>query len=235
MSVVVLVGSAASILSLYSTVPQVVRAARTRSVDGVSWSSLLLSLATFTLWCVYAHAVSDAIQVVNNSLAVVLLGVLAVVVMRAGVPRRVWPPVAVVFASGLASVWLVDVANSFTLAMVGTAASSMRMLPQARLALSRAPLWGLCPWSTLLAWAGTALWLLYGVLGQDWPLTLCCFLLLAMQSVVLAYRLPLRRTLGSLARGRLGAVVARLAVPLSARLPERPGEDRSQDEYKLAA
>lgn len=33
-----------------------------------------------------------------------------------------------------------NVANSFTLAMVGTAASSLRMLPQARLALSRAPI-----------------------------------------------------------------------------------------------
>jgi MtN3 and saliva related transmembrane protein len=228
-SVVVLVGSAASLLSLYATVPQVVRAARTRSVEGVSWSSILLSMATFTLWCVYAVAVADAIQLVSNTLALVLLAALAVVVMRAGVPRRAWAPVAVVFVSALASFWLVDVASSFTLAMVGTTASSLRMLPQARLAVSRAPLWGLCPWSTLLAWWGTALWLVYGVLAADLPLTICCFVLLAMQSVVLAYRLPLRRTLASLARGRLGRPVAQLVMPISVRLPER------RDGYKLAA
>lgn len=228
-SLVVLLGSAASLLSLYATVPQVVRAVRSRSAEGVSWSSILLSIATFTLWCVYAVAVADAIQIVNNSVAVLLLGALAVAVIRAGVPRRSWTPVAVVFATGLASLWLVDVANSFTLAMVGTAASSLRMLPQARLALSRAPLWGLCPWSTLLGWMGTALWVVYGMLVADVPLAICCTLLLGMQSLVLAYRLPLRRTLASLAGGRLGRPVAHLAAPISVRLPER------RDGYKLAA
>ena len=228
-SVVVLIGSAAAILSIVATVPQVLRAARTRSVEGVSWSSLLLSLGTMTLWCVYALAVRDAFQIVNNALALVLLAALAVVVMRAGVPRNASAPVAVVFASGLASVWMVDVANSFTLAMVGTAASSLRMLPQARLAVSRAPLWGLCPWSTLLAWSGTALWLLYAVLVVDVALAICCFILFAMQSVVLVYRLPLRRTLASLAGGRLGRPVAQLVTPISARLPER------RDQVGLAA
>lgn len=228
-SVVVLVGSAASLFSLYATVPQVVRAARTRSVEGVSWSSILLSMATFTLWCVYAVAVSDAIQVVNNTLAVVLLLALAVVVVRAGAPRQVWTPLGVVFAAGLASFWLLDVANSFTLAMVGTAASSIRMLPQARLALSRAPLGGLCPWSTLLGWAGTVLWVVYGVLARDWPLTVCCVVLCAMQSVVVAHRLPPRRTLASLAAGRLGRPVARFVAPISARLPQQ------KERYELAA
>jgi uncharacterized protein with PQ loop repeat len=228
-SVAVLVGFAASALSLYSTVPQVVRAARTRSAQGVSWSSILLSMATFSLWCVYAVAVADEIQLINNVLAVALLGALAVVVVRTGTPRTLWTPLAVVFASGLASFWLVDVANSFTLAMVGTAVSSIRMLPQARLALSRAPLWGLCPWSTLLAWSGTLLWAGYGLLVRDWPLTTCSLVLLAMQSVVVAHRLPPRRTLASLAGGRLGQPVARAVGPLSARLPERP------DRWRLAA
>jgi uncharacterized protein with PQ loop repeat len=222
-SVVVLVGSAASVLSLFATVPQVLRAARTRSAEGVSWSSILLSAATFTLWCVYAVAVADAIQIVNNSLALVLLLVLALVVIRAGAPRRAGTPLVIVFATGLASFWLVDVANSFALAMVGTAASSLRMFPQARLAVSRAPLWGLCPWSTLLAWWGTTLWVVYGLMAHDLPLTLCCLVLLTMQSVVLAYRLPPRRTLASLAGGRLGRPVAQLVAPVAARLPERRG------------
>lgn len=223
-SVVVLVGSAASVLSLYATVPQLLRAVRTRSAEGISWTSILLSLATLTLWCVYAVAVADAMQIINNSLALLLLAGLAAVVMRAGVPRRAWVPVAVVFTSALASLWLATVANSFTLAMVGTAASSLRMLPQARLAVSGASLWGLCPWSTLLAWWGTGLWLVYGTLVGDVALAICCAALLVMQTVVLAYRLPLRRTLASLAAGRLGRPVARVVTPISERLPQRRAE-----------
>lgn len=224
MSVVVLVGASASFLSLYSTVPQLRRAARTRSVEGISWSSIMLSMATMTMWAVYAVAVADEIQVVNNALALVLLAALAVVVVRAGVARAAWVPVAVVFATGLGALWLVDVANSFTLAMVGTTVSSIRMLPQARLAMSGAPLWGLCPWSTLFAWAGSGLWLSYALLVGDLALALCSLILLAMQSVVVFYRLPLRRTLASLAGGRLGAPVARVAAPLSVRLPLREVE-----------
>jgi MtN3 and saliva related transmembrane protein len=216
-----LLGAAATLLSLYATVPQVVRAARTRSADGVSWSSIMLSMATMTLWGVYAFAVADGIQVVNNALALILLAALVVVVIRAGVSRAAWTPIAVVFATGLASVWLVDVANSFTLAMVGTVISSMRMLPQARLALSGASLWGLCPWSTVFAWCGSVLWVCYGFLAADVPLAVCSVILLGMQTVVVVHRLPLRRTLASLAGGRLGTRVARATTPLSVRLPER--------------
>jgi MtN3 and saliva related transmembrane protein len=219
-----LVGSAAAALSVYATVPQVLRAARTRSAEGISWSSILLNLATMTLWAVYAVAVADAVQIVNNTLALLLLAALAVVVYRAGVPRRGWAPVVIVFATALGSIWVVDIANSFTLAMVGTVASSLRMLPQTRLAVSGAPLWGLCPWSLILAWVGTALWLTYAVLVGDAALTICSTIMLGMQSVVVAHRLPLRRTLASLAAGRLGAPVARVAMPLSARLPQRRAE-----------
>lgn len=219
-----LIGAVATLLSLYATVPQVLRAARTRSADGVSWSSIMLSMATMTLWGVYAFAVADEIQIVNNALALVLLAALAVVVIRAGVPRGAWMPVVVVFVTGIGAVWLVDVANSFTLAMVGTAISSLRMVPQARLALSGASLWGLCPWSTLLAWCGSALWVCYGVLAEDLPLAVCSVILVVMQSVVVVHRLPLRRTLASLAGGRLGTRVARAVTPLSVRLPERRAE-----------
>jgi MtN3 and saliva related transmembrane protein len=228
MSVVVLVGSAASFLSLYATVPQVLRAARTRSAEGVSWNSLVLSLATFTLWVVYAVAVADAIQLINNTIALVLLAALAVVVLRAGVARTYWTAVAAVFVTAAASILLLDRTNSFTLAMVGTTISSLRMVPQTRLALSGAPLWGLCPWSTLLAWLGMAMWLAYAVLVADHALAICSAIAIVMQSAIVAHRLPPRRTLASLAGGRLGRPVAHLVAPVSARFPH-------QDSYKLAA
>ena len=195
MSVAVILGLVASALSLYSTVPQVMRAVRTRSVVGISWSSMLLSLATFTLWVVYAFAVADAIMIVNNTLALALLGVLAVVVMRHGEPQSVWEPVVVVLASAVSSAWLVDATNAFTLAMVGTAASSVRMLPQTRLAVSGAPLDGLSPASLALAWVSGGLWLGYGVLVGDLALVLVSAIVMVLQGVVLAYRvLPQRGT-----------------------------------------
>jgi MtN3 and saliva related transmembrane protein len=225
----VLVGIVASFFSLFATVPQVTRAVRTRSAEGVSWSSVVLSLATFTLWCVYAVAVADEIQLVNNTLALVLLVVLAVVLVRAGGCPGLWPAFGAILGAGVLSVLLLDISNAFTLAMVGTTISSMRMLPQARLALSRAPLWGLDPWATVLAWVGCVLWFTYSILVGDHALLLCSAIGTSMQSLVLAFRLPPRRTLASLAGGRLGPRVARLLVPVSARFPQRG------DDYELAA
>jgi uncharacterized protein with PQ loop repeat len=227
-SVVVLVGLLASSLSLYATVPQVLRAARTGSAEGVSWNSLVLSLATFTLWAVYAVAVADAIQLINNTIALVLLAALAVVVIRAGVARTYWSAVFAVFVTAAASIVVLDHTSAFTLAMVGTTISSLRMVPQTRLALSGAPLWGLCPWSTLLAWLGMAMWLLYAVLVSDHALAMCSTIGIVMQSDIVAHRLPLRRTLASLAGGRLGDPVAQMMAPVAARFP-------MQDSYKLAA
>lgn len=208
-------------MSLYANVPQVLRAARTRSADGVSWDSLVLSLATFTLWCVYAASVADHIQLINNTIALGLLVALAVLVLRAGVERSYWTVVLAVTGTGALSVWLVDVGNSFTLAMVGTTISSLRMVPQTRLAFARAPLWGLCPWATILAWLGMALWLGYAVLVGDVALALCSAIGISMQSAILAFRLPPRRTLASLAHGRLGRPVATLVAPVAARFPQR--------------
>lgn len=228
MSVVVLVGALASAVSLYATVPQVLRAARTRSAEGVSWGSLVLGVATMTLWVVYAFAVADSIQIINNTVALVLLVVLAVVVLRAGVSRSWWSVVAAIFGSALAAIWLVDVANSLTLAMVSTTLSSLRMVPQTRIALRNGPLWGLCPWATVLAWLGMVLWAAYGVLVADLALALCSVIAAAMQTAIMARRLPPRRTLAALAQGRLGRPVAALAAPVAARFPTQKG-------YELAA
>ncbi len=226
----VLLGAIASCFSLSATVPQVVRAARTRSVEGLSWASVVLSLATFTLWCVYAFAVADSVQIVNNALAFSLLVVLAVVVVRAGGARSSFSAMLTIVASACAALLLLDVTNSFVLAMCATTLSSLRMVPQTRLALSRAPLWGLDPWATLLAWIGMLLWLGYGLLVGDDALAICSGIAIVLQSLILAFRLPPRRTLASLAGGRLGALVARLVRPVAVRFPEPAPSD-----FELAA
>ncbi len=225
----VLLGAVASLFSLSANVPQVVRALRTRSVEGLSWASTVMSLATFTLWCVYAYAIADGVQIVNNSAAFVLLVALAFAVVRAGGATRSWAAIAAIVLSGVAAVLLVDVLNSFVLAMVATTLSSVRMVPQTRLALAGRPLWGLDPWATLLAWVGTLLWLVYGM-ADDRAVAICSGIAIVMQTAVLRFRLPPRRTLASLAGGRLGPRVARLIAPLSTRFPEQRPAD-----FELAA
>ena len=96
-----LLGAVASFFAVSATVPQVLRAFRSRSVEGLSWTSLLLSLATFAMWCVYAAAVADAVQLVNNALAFGLLVALAAAVLRAGGGmHRCWAAVAAVVVGG---------------------------------------------------------------------------------------------------------------------------------------
>lgn len=227
--VLVVLGAVASFFSLSANVPQVTRALRTRSVEGVSWASTVMSLATFTLWCVYAFAIADGVQIVNNTAAFVLLVALAAAIVRAGGARSSWSALVAILASGLVAVLTVDVLNSFALAMCATTLSSMRMVPQTRLALAGRPLWGLDPWATVLGWVGTLLWLFYGTV-DDTAVAICSGIALTMQTTVLAFRLPPRRTLASLAGGRLGPRVARVLAPVSARFPERRPAD-----FELAA
>lgn len=215
---ILLLGAVASLFSLSAIVPQVVRAARTRSVEGVSYASVVLSLATFTLWVVYAFAVADRVQIVNNVVSLVLLVALAVVVARAGGCTSRSAVVAIL-VSAVAAVVVVDVLNPFVLAMVATTTSSVRMVPQTRLALARVPMRGLDPWSLVLGWAGMVLWAGYGVVVGDPGVLICSALSVLMQSAIVAVRVPPRPTLQALAAGRLGAPVAWLAGPLARRYP----------------
>ena len=227
-----MLGAVASFFSLTATLPQVQRAFRSRSAEGVSWGSLLLSLAAMTLWCVYAAAIVDHVQLVNNTLASGLLLLLAVALLRAsGRSLRSGGVAAMsaMVAAAVVAVAVVNVFDPFVLAMIGTAISSVRMWPQTRLALSRAPMWGLDPWATALGWVGWLLWAAYGLGAGDHALALCSVTGLVMQSIIMAFRLPPRRTLHAVACGRLGPVAARIALPVSGRFPPRA------DDFELVA
>jgi len=184
-----LVGACASVFSLSATVPQVVRAFRTRSVEGVSWGSAVLSLATFTLWVAYAFAVGDPVQIVNNVVAVVLLAALAAVVVRAGGARTPAAAVVGVLVAAAVSALVLVVFDPLVLALCATTVSSVRMVPQTRLALRRVPLSGLDPTATVLAWVGMLLWAVYGALVGDLGVLLCSVIALVMQSAIAWVRL----------------------------------------------
>jgi len=228
--VLVVLGAAASFFGLFSNVPQILRALRDRSAEGVSWSALLMNLSASVLWAVYAVAVVDHVLLAYNAAAVGLLVVL-VTTLLAAEGRSPWSGfLTALFAMGVAGLSGFTAAVSpVALALAGTALSSVRMWPQARLALSRVPLWGLDPWATALGWMSWLLWAAYGLAVGDPAIALSSATGLALHSVVVAIRLPPRRTLHSIAGGRLGPVAAQVAGPVSGRFPFRA------DDFTLVA
>ncbi len=224
----VVLGAAASFFALSSTVPQILRASREGSADGVSWGSLLLNLSSAVWWGVYSVVVTDHVMLAYNVVAVGLLLALAVAVSVAE-GRSAWSGLlTVAFTVAAAAAATVTVAVSpLALALSGTLLTSVKMWPQARLALARVPLWGLDPWATALGWVGGLLWAAYGVAVGDVAMALCSVVALALQSVVVAFRLPPRRTLRSILHGRLGPVAAQVVGSVASRL--------HADRYRLVA
>ena len=222
-------GAVASLFSLSSTVPQILRARRLRASDGVSWSALLLNLSASVLWGAYAVAAVDRVLLAYNAVAVGLLVLLALALLVAD-GRSHWYGLllgaATAAVAGVAGV--AAAVDPVALALVATGITSVRMWPQARLALGRVPMWGLDPWATALGWVGWLLWAAYGVAVGDAALGFCSVTGLALHSVVVAFRLPPRRTLHSIAAGRLGPVAAQVAGPVSGRFPLR-------DDFSLVA
>jgi uncharacterized protein with PQ loop repeat len=184
-----MLGAVASFFALSSVVPQVLRALRTRDVSGVSWASSVMSLAAYTLWVVYAFAVADGVQVVNNVLSFALLGALALAVARAGgAAGAAWAAPRAVLLSAAGALVVVDVLGAFALAMASTAFSAVRMVPQARLALSGTSLSGLDPLALVLGWVGHVLWAGYGALAGDVGVLLCSGIALVLQTAVVHAR-----------------------------------------------
>jgi uncharacterized protein with PQ loop repeat len=228
--VLVVLGAVASFVALSSTVPQIRRTVAQRSTDGVSWSAMLMSLSASVLWAVYAAAVADRVMLAYNLVAVGLLVVLAVAVVVAEGRSRWSGVLTAVFAVAVAGAAAGLLAVSpLALVLVSSALSTVRLWPQARLALARVPLWGLDPWATALGWLGWLLWAAYGLVVGDTSVAASSLAGLALQSVVVAFRLPPRRTLHSIAGGRLGPVAAQVVGPVSGRFPFRA------DDYTLVA
>jgi uncharacterized protein with PQ loop repeat len=184
-----MLGAVASFFSLSSVVPQVLRALRTRDVAGVSWATSVMSLAAYTLWVVYAFAVADGVQVFNNVLSFALLGALAFAVARAGGAGGAgWAAPRAVLLSAALALLVVETFGAFALAMASTAFSSVRMLPQTRLALSGTSLSGLDPLALVLGWFGHVLWAVYGALTGDLGVLVCSGIALTMHTAVVQAR-----------------------------------------------
>jgi uncharacterized protein with PQ loop repeat len=208
------VGLTASLIGLAGAVPQVVRARRT-SVEGLSWGSQLLTLATCTLWAVYGFSVLDGIQVFNNIAALGLNGLLVAAIVAAQPTSRPAQAVGVITTTAIIAVLIAWLINPLVVGMIGSVIGSVRLVPQLRLALTRQPLWGLDPWAVQLALGSSGIWLAYGLAATDIAVISSAGLAVLINTTICAYRLPPRRTLRSIADGRIGPHAARCAAPVA--------------------
>lgn len=185
---------------------------RTGQTDGVSWTSAVMGLGAVLVWLAYGLVKGDTVQIVNNTVGLLAATALCALLVRFARPK-LWPALAALAGgvAALAAVWLG--AGVAGVAVAASALSMLRMLPQAKVVLSSGSLFGLCPWSTVLSQAGSVLWLGYGLIVSDPAVTVTSLVAAALSTLVAARRLPPRRTLHSLAQGRLGPLVAAAVAP----------------------
>lgn len=214
MNIALIVGLIASLIGLAATIPQVIRARRT-SVDGLSWGSQLLTLATCTIWGVYGLFIFDGIQIFNNAAALILNGLLAAAIIAAQPTRRPAQALGVIVVTAIAAVMVAWLISPLTVGMIGSVIGSVRLVPQLRLALTGQPLWGLDPWAVQLALGSSGIWLAYGLAAADIAVISSAGLAVLMNTTICARRLPPRRTLRSIADGRIGPHAARYATPVA--------------------
>lgn len=209
--------SVAVTLSLLTQVPQVLRALRTRVTDGLSTGTLALSLLCCASWCAYGMAVLDVAQVANNVVNLALLALLAHALVLAGALRR-WQGVVLVAGSVGAATSVANLTTPVTAATMAATIGFGAKVPQVRVALSGAPLWGLAPLSVVVGFVSPTLWAGYGPVTGDVVVFVASLVSGTLSAIILWRRLPPRRTLGSLSTGRLGPRVARVAAVIDAQL-----------------
>jgi len=64
-----LVGMAAAVLTMLSTVPQVMKSIKTRSTHDLSWGWLAITTSALFLWVIYGMMISSLPVVVANSVS----------------------------------------------------------------------------------------------------------------------------------------------------------------------
>lgn len=204
-----------------SMIPQLVRVLRTRVTDGLSAGTITLTLISATLWGSYGFGIADPTQIVPNVVCVGIFAWLAhIVAVETGVLHP-WHGPAVVVGTAVVAGCLAVLAGPMATAAVGTVLGFFIRVPQVRVALSGQPLGGLDPWALLMGMASILMWLTYGMAAGDVAVVVSSAVGGAMHIVVVYRRLPPRRTLSTLAAGRLGPTVARTVTPIARRFPHQ--------------
>ena len=208
-------GLTAATIGVLTSVPQVVRLARTPDADGLSAASSLLGVLSAGSWLAYGVLLLDPAQLVGN-----VPGLAAAVVTAALVYRRVGLPqvrgqlMTAAYALALAGVW--SVAGVEGVGVAATVVSLVKMAPQLRVVVRGGSLSALSPATYLLATAAAVLWTAYGLAMGQASVVVCSALSAAMTGFVLVRRCPPRAVVRALHAGRWGVPGRLLVRPVAA-------------------
>ena len=184
---------------------------------------MVMGLVKSLLMVGYGFAISDHVVSGVNFLSVLGTAVMAWVL---AVESKTWLRRPHVVLVTLGTIGFVYAAYALSMAplvvLVSTVIGTVNKIPQVRIALSGNPMWGLEPTALIVNGISWFTWTIYSMLISDWALIVSCGWGLLMHSVIMWKRLPFRRTLRSLANGRGGLALSRVARPLSAVFPPRP-------------
>ena len=163
---VVIAGSLATIASLCSCFPQLIRLLRTGSIEGLSLTTVALGFATCSSWLTYGILKLDPAQITVNSVAAATGFILYMRTMDVAGYRRttsatrglLWVGVLLAFAlAGSASV----------VGMMALVLSIASRLPQTLVSWRAPGGYGVSWLSNALTALGAGCWILYGTLQGD--------------------------------------------------------------------
>lgn len=171
-------GFLAAGLGIWSWVPQLLRLRHTHDLSGFSRATLALTALSNGCWLAYGLLEPDTAQVVANGLQLLILVGVAVLVSR-----QTAAITTCLGASGAG--FLTMIGSSSLTGVAATALACISLIPQARRALLSESVDGVSLGTALSLGAAGSLWLIHGLLGGMWALTVTNLVVAATSALIL--------------------------------------------------
>lgn len=146
--------------------PQVFRAYRRRSVQGLSPASNVVGLVGSVFWTVFGYSTGRSIAVIANVNVGVALALITVMLVRARVLNPYIPVVS--FISTLAYCVTMSTISPQIVGITGLIVSTPAFLPQMWRAIRTKHLYGVSVWANMLFAVQCTFWVIYGIEVQEW-------------------------------------------------------------------
>lgn len=158
-------GFAAAAIGTVFIWPQVIRVYARKSVEGVSGTAQLISLAGTMMWLSYGFVLDSVPMVVANAnIEIALIAIAAMMVRKGAMP--LWKPVVIVTAS-LAYCLVVGRIAPTLVGLTGVIIGTPSILPQVWRALRTERLYGVSATTNLLLVSMGCAWGIHGLLIDD--------------------------------------------------------------------
>jgi uncharacterized protein with PQ loop repeat len=161
-------GYVATLFSMAFIWPQVVRAHRRNTVEGLAPLGQVIGSVATVLWGVYSYFTERLPGVVSNINMLLALGCLIAIMVRHRVLKAL-PPIVAVAAATSISLYVGRISPE-TVGIAAVIVGTPSILPQFWRALRSNRLYGVSVPSNLIFLACCVTWFVYGILEKDWIL-----------------------------------------------------------------